>query len=358
MFYPDAVKKVEEITDAELEWLDEVRTLELIGKLQLNDPFLDIPHSALASVPKALPRPASVSVSLDRGRLLSETIEEVAYPVFAIDRQGVVIAWNAAIARLTGIGAAEMIGTGDFNYSFPFYGERKPMLIDYLIMPPDSPVQGELPEITRDGDTIIGALESVTIRGKPILIWGKATAISDAKGTVIAAVQSLLFSEQPNSKDISHNPEEEQYLGGLTSTTVKVPREGIAGSIAGSLGSTTGGYGVYFTDRRMFVIHNPNLDADHRSGLQFGDFILDGLFGTTVDTTPRTIGELTRMRVFEVPRKDILSIEMKKPMLLAGYITFKIRGGELLRVYTDHKKAYIHLEQLLRIFYSEILRIE
>jgi hypothetical protein len=251
-----------------------------------------------------------------------------------------------------------MIGTGDFNYSFPFYGERKPMLIDYLIMPPDSAVQGELPEITRDGDTIIGSLESVTIRGKPMLIWGKATAISDAKGSVIAAVQSLLFSEQPNVKNLVRNSEEEQYLGGLSSTTVKVPREGIAGSIAGTIGSTTGGYGVYFTDQRMFVIHNPDLDADHRSGLHFGDFILDELFGTTVDTTPWTTGELMRMRVFEVPRKDILSIEMKKPMLFSGYFTFKIRGGEMLRVYTDHKKAYIHIEQLLRIFYQEILRIE
>jgi PAS domain S-box-containing protein len=290
--------------------------------------------------------------------LLGETIEEVVYPVFAIDRQGVVIAWNKAIARLTGIGAAEMIGSGDFNYSFPFYGERKPMLIDYLIMPPDSPVQGELPEITRDGDTIVGSLESVTIRGRPMLIWGKATAISDAKGTVIAAVQSLLFSDQPNTKNITQKSGEEEYLGGLSSTTVKVPRDGVAGAVAGATGSTTGGYGVYLTDQRMFVIHNPEMDAGHRSELQFGDFILDELFGTTVDTTPQTIRNLTRMRVFEVPRKDILAIEMKKPMLFAGFITFKIRGGELLRVYTDHKKAYIHLEQLLKIFYPEILRIE
>jgi PAS domain S-box-containing protein len=358
MFYPSAVKKVEEITDAELEWLDEVRTLELIGKLQLEDPFQDFPHISAASIPKSLARTSSVSVSQDRGRLLGETIEEVAYPVFAIDRQGIVIAWNKAMTRLTGIEAAEMIGTGEFNYSFPFYGERRPMLIDYLIMPPDSAVQGELPEITRDGDTIIGSLESVTIRGKPMLVWGKATAISDAKGSVIAAVQSLLFSEQPSVKTTIRNPGQEQYLGGLSSTTVRVPREGIAGSIAGAIGSTTGGYGVYFTDQRMFVIHNPDLDADHRSGLQFGDFILDELFGTTVDTTPRTTDELTRMRVFEVPRKDILSIEMKKPMLFSGYFTFKIRGGEMLRVYTDHKKAYIHIEQLFRIFYPEILRIE
>jgi hypothetical protein len=64
------------------------------------------------------------------------------------------------------------------------------------------------------------------------------------------------------------------------------------------------------------------------------------------------------MKVFEVARKDIVTIEMKKPLLFAGYITFRVRSGEVFRVYTDHKKAYIHLEQLLKMYYPEILRIE
>jgi|GEM_PF-707650 len=357
LFSPDVIKKVEEISDAELEWIDEIRTLDLVGRLQLEDPFQDIQHAGAAGLPKASPRP-SVYVSQDRSRALGETLEDVAYPVFAIDRQGIVIAWNKAIAKLTGIGADEMMGTGNFSYSFPFYGGKKPMLIDYLIMPPDSPVQGELPEITRDGDTIIGALETVTIRGKPMLIWGKATAVSDAKGSVNAAAQSLLVSEQPNARSTGRTPDDEQYLGGLLSASVRVPKEGIVGSIAGAIGSANGEYGVYFTDRRLFIVRNPDLESDRTKRLQFGDPILDELFGTTVDTVARTIEELTRMRVFEIPRKDILAIEMKKPQLFAGYVTFRVRGGELLRVYTDHKKAYVHLDQVLKIFYPEILRID
>jgi hypothetical protein len=49
---------------------------------------------------------------------------------------------------------------------------------------------------------------------------------------------------------------------------------------------------------------------------------------------------------------------MKKPLLFAGHITFRMRNGETFRVYTDHKKAYIHLEQLLKLYYPEILRLE
>jgi hypothetical protein len=85
---------------------------------------------------------------------------------------------------------------------------------------------------------------------------------------------------------------------------------------------------------------------------------MDELFGTTVDTRPRSIPELEKDKVFEIWRKDIVTIEMKKPLLFAGYISFKTRSGESFRVYIDHKMAFIHLDQLLRLFFPEILRIE
>ncbi len=45
-------------------------------------------------------------------------------------------------------------------------------------------------------------------------------------------------------------------------------------------------------------------------------------------------------------------------MLLAGHIIFKTRTGEAFRIYIDHQKAFTHIDQLLRLFYPEILRIE
>jgi len=41
---------------------------------------------------------------------LADSIGQVQYPIFAIDKQGVVIAWNHAIAELTGIDARTIIG--------------------------------------------------------------------------------------------------------------------------------------------------------------------------------------------------------------------------------------------------------
>lgn len=364
LFYPEIIQaESTEIDSADLEWLDEVRTFELIGKLQPSDPLKDISTSLTSGLPilPNLPQfPDTTIISTPRGRWenLNQAIRSVPYAIFAIDLNGNVIAWNDAIAKLTGIPASGMIGKGDYEYSLPFYGERRRMLIDYLVMPPDASIPGELPVITREGDTYFGTIESVTIHGKPMLIWGKCTGIYDSKGSIIASIQSILASEQPSVKSIIGIYEEEQYIGGISSITVKLPGGGVSGAIAGALGTTTGGYGLYATDQRLFIIHNKDLDATRSDGVQFGPFILDELFGTTVDTQPRSIEQLEKEKVFEIKRKEIVTIEMKKPLLFAGYITFRMASGEIMRIYTDHKKAFIHLDQLLRMFFPEILRIE
>ena len=365
LFYPDIIRaETTEIDTADLEWLDEVRTLELVGKLQVDDPLQGISRTVPSYLPRLPPFPAAPSLFPDMMSIagkwneLAASIKNVPHPIFAIDLTGKVIAWNDAISHLTGISAKEMVGKSNYEYAVPFYGERKPMLIDYIVMPPDSPLSGELPAITREGDTFIGGLESVTIRGRPMLLCGKGTGIYDPKGAVIGSVQSILVSEQPSVKTIMGIYEEETYIGGISSITVKIPGDGIAGAIVGAIGSSTGGYGLYATDQRLFIIHNKDLDASRSDGIQFGAFIMDELFGTTVDTRPRSIEELIKERVFELWRKDIVTIEMKKPLLFAGYISFRTRSGEAFRIYIDHKKAFIHVDQLLRLFYPEILRIE
>lgn len=365
LFYPDILRAgTTEIDTSDLEWLDEVRTLELVGKLQIDDPLQGISRTVNSNMPRFPPLPASPSLFPDLKSItgkwneLAASIKNVPHPIFAIDLSGKVIAWNDAISHLTGISAKDMVGKGNYEYALPFYGERKPMLIDYIVMPPDSPVPGELPSITREGDTFIGSLESVTIRDRPMLLCGKGTGIYDSKGGVIGSVQSILVSEQPSVRTIMGIYEEETYIGGISSITLKIPGDGVAGAIVGAIGSSTGGYGLYASDQRLFIIHNKDLDANRSDGIQFGAFIMDELFGTTVDTRPRSIEELTRERVFEIWRKDIVTIEMKKPLLFAGYISLRTRSGEAFRIYIDHKKAFIHVDQLLRLFYPEILRIE
>ncbi len=50
-----------------------------------------------------------------------------------IDCQGRVIAWNKAAEEMTGIKSEEILGKGDYEYSIPFYGYRRPLLVDHVL---------------------------------------------------------------------------------------------------------------------------------------------------------------------------------------------------------------------------------
>jgi PAS domain S-box-containing protein len=283
---------------------------------------------------------------------LVDTVQTLDNPVFAVDKAGFIVAWNHALEQLTGVSATTMIGKGNREYAFPFYGKPAPMLIDQIIAPPGTTVGG-LPTIKKVGDTYIGDVEHVQIRGKPMLLWGKGSPVYDGKGTLIAAIEAITVGEpQPDARDA------EEYLGGISSITLKVSGEGVGGAIAGALGSSTGGFGVYATSKRMFVIRNPDLNPESGQGVQFGAFMMDELFGTTVDTRQKSIKDLELQRIFEAAKDAIEKIELKKPVLLSGYLTIILKDKSSFRIYIDHKKSYTHIEQLMKSFSPEILKLE
>ena len=312
-------------------------------------------RTAAATAPAQAPATAPQKPESYDWKGLVETINSLENPVFAIDKNGAVIAWNPAIEQLSGVPASKMVGKGQQEYSVPFYGKPTPMLIDHIFLSPGSPAAANLPAIKKVGDTFIGEMEHVKIKGKPMLLWGKGSPVYDGKGTLIAAIEVITVGEPQAGADAGGT---EKYLGGISSITLKVSGEGMGGAIAGAIGSTTGGYGVYATDQRVFVIRNPDLDATKAEGVQFGTFIMDELFGMTVDTRQKTIRELERLKVFEAWKKDIVSINMKKPVLLSGYLTFMVDKAGSFRVYIDHKKSFSHLEQLMQSFCPEKIKME
>jgi CheY-like chemotaxis protein len=288
---------------------------------------------------------------------VSESIEHVKFPVFAIDIEGKVVAWNRAIAEITGVEAADMIGRDGYAYAEVIVGEKRPMLIDYIVRTPQDLKLKISLGITQDENVFSSDPETAVLQGKTVHLWSKGAGIYDAEGSMIAAVQSFLVRTGEPAKKGREQPDRETYIGGISSIILKVTDSGMGGTIAGAIGSAVGGYGVYVTDRRLFVIHNPFLDARRNDSITFGEFILGELFGTNVDTRAREIDELERHKVFEVRRTDITRMELKKPQLLAGFLNITTAAGGKFRVYIDHTKAFNHLEQVLKLYYPEILEV-
>ncbi|MEG3070177.1 MAG: PAS domain-containing protein [Candidatus Syntrophopropionicum ammoniitolerans] len=51
---------------------------------------------------------------------------------FVVDSRRRIVAWNKALEELTGIKKDTLIGAGDYAYAVPFYGERRPVLVDFV----------------------------------------------------------------------------------------------------------------------------------------------------------------------------------------------------------------------------------
>ncbi|NMC34364.1 MAG: response regulator [Veillonellaceae bacterium] len=110
---------------------------------------------------------------------------------FAIDVNGIVIAWNRAMEKMTGIRTAEILGKGDYAYAVPFYHRRRPVLID-LVLHKELEPSGDYPTLLREGDNLIS---ETTIphfnEGRGALLWFIASPLYDNTETVVGAIESI-----------------------------------------------------------------------------------------------------------------------------------------------------------------------
>jgi len=135
-------------------------------------------------------------------RQMADIIEFLPDATLVIDRDSKVIAWNRAMVRMTGVKAADMVGKGDYEYSVPFYGERRAILID-LVRLPQEEMEKKYTTIHRDGATLFGeAFTPALGAGRHML--ATASVLRDAKGEIVGAIESI--------RDITDRKQAEEEL--------------------------------------------------------------------------------------------------------------------------------------------------
>ena len=127
----------------------------------------------------------------DSERRLNDIINFLPDPTWVIDINGRVIAWNRAMARITGIDRAEIIGKGDFAYAVPFYGKPRPVLID-LVLNPDNEWEKEYLSIQKKDGHPIAVEAFISLMGNGGKYFsGTAARLYNAEGTVVGAIESM-----------------------------------------------------------------------------------------------------------------------------------------------------------------------
>lgn len=126
----------------------------------------------------------------DSEQRLADIVDFLPDATFAIDRNGRVIIWNHAIEKMTGVPASDMLGKGEHGYALPFYGTRRPMLID-LINEPEAAIARSYSHVVREDDVLIADTGLPRLKGKPVTLMGMASPLYNRAGEVVGAIESI-----------------------------------------------------------------------------------------------------------------------------------------------------------------------
>jgi PAS domain S-box-containing protein len=123
-------------------------------------------------------------------RLLIQLVDCAPDASFAIDTQGRIIAWNRAMEDLTGLRTSEILGKAGYEYAVPFYGHRRPTLIDYVVSR-DEEIMKRYPQAVLAGDAVVAEIEATLKNDKQVVLWIKAQPLYDFDGNIIGAIESV-----------------------------------------------------------------------------------------------------------------------------------------------------------------------
>lgn len=156
-------------------------------------------------------------------RQFSDIFDFMPDATLVVDMDKRVIGWNRAMEQMTGVSKEEMIGQGDYAYTVPFYGERRPNLIDVLLAGDES-LAKLYNDLSRQGTTVFAETFCPALyNGKGAHIWAIAAPLYDLNGVMTGVIESIrdisaakqLQSELTKSNELLASQARVDFLTGI-----------------------------------------------------------------------------------------------------------------------------------------------
>lgn len=146
----------------------------------------------------------------DSEQSMAQIINFLPDPTWVVDKEGIVVAWNRALEKLTGVKAEDMLRKGNYEYALPFYGERRPVLID-LIRVWDAEYEKEYISVKKEGETLISESYHPNLGKNGIFLSGTARLLYDISGEVMGAIESLRDTTERKQVEEAIQKSEREY---------------------------------------------------------------------------------------------------------------------------------------------------
>ncbi|MCG0279076.1 MAG: diguanylate cyclase [Thermanaeromonas sp.] len=128
---------------------------------------------------------------VERLHLLERIIDCLPDATLAVDREGRVLVWNRAMEEVTGVKKEEILGKGDYAYAVPFFGKRRPILVN-ILLGNGKEWEQEYEKVEMKGHILVGeGFAPFAYGGKGLHFWTLVAPIRDDKGNLLGAVQCI-----------------------------------------------------------------------------------------------------------------------------------------------------------------------
>ncbi|MFA4875793.1 MAG: PAS domain S-box protein [Methanoregula sp.] len=203
--------------------------------------FAELKHKIRLAIER---RQAIDELSESRQRM-TDIIDHLPDATFAIDLEGKVIAWNRAMEEMSMIKKDDILAKGDHAYALPFYGIRRPILLD-LILRYDPEIDKNYSHILRkDGNLISEIYSPLLFGGRGAFVWFIASPLYDTHGTIIGAIESVRDITDRKKAEMALRESEQKYraiLDNIQDVFYRTDRDGNL-IMASSSWATLSGFG-------------------------------------------------------------------------------------------------------------------
>lgn len=165
----------------------------------------------------------------EQAKLLADLFEFLPDAAFVVSVDGTVLLWNRAMEEMTGVSADDVIGRGNYEHAFRFYGERRPMLIDVSLG--ESVPDGMYTMLDAGSGTVYGEASRRLSDGETRYYWGKASRLFDDSGRVTGAVELIRDITDAHNRDRALRESEEKFRAIFENMPIGYFRTSVEGSL-------------------------------------------------------------------------------------------------------------------------------